>query len=64
MVFRAKAPLRNSFCGGGTSGAGHLLLYCPISKGGAIVSELGRLGGQVVAFAFEGRGLQTWRVHG
>jgi D-glycero-alpha-D-manno-heptose-7-phosphate kinase len=48
----------------GAGGGGHLLLYCPISKKGAIASELGRLGGQVVAFAFEGRGLQTWRVRG
>jgi D-glycero-alpha-D-manno-heptose-7-phosphate kinase len=46
----------------GAGGGGHLLVYCPIAKRHAIAGEMERLGGRVVPFAFEERGLQTWRV--
>lgn len=46
----------------GAGGGGHLLLYCPIEKKYAIAAEMERLGGRIVRFAFEERGLQTWRV--
>jgi D-glycero-alpha-D-manno-heptose-7-phosphate kinase len=46
----------------GAGGGGHLLVYCPIERKHAIASEMERRGGRVVPFAFEWRGLQTWRV--
>ncbi len=46
----------------GAGGGGHLLLYCPIERKPAIAEGMERLGGRIVRFAFEGRGLQTWRV--
>ena len=46
----------------GAGGGGHLLLYCPIEKKHQIAEELVRLGGSVVPFAFEDRGLQVWRA--
>lgn len=46
----------------GAGGGGHLLLYCPVEKKHTIASEMERLGGKIVPFAFEERGLQTWRV--
>ncbi|MCK4304424.1 MAG: GHMP kinase [Candidatus Eisenbacteria sp.] len=46
----------------GAGGGGHLLIYCPVEKKHAIASQMERLGGRVVRFAFESRGLQTWRV--
>lgn len=46
----------------GAGGGGHLLIYCPIEKKHQIASAMERLGGRVVSFAFEERGLQTWRV--
>jgi len=44
----------------GAGGGGHLLLYCPISRKPAVAAQLEELGGRVVPFAFEDRGLQTW----
>ena len=46
----------------GAGGGGHLLLYVPISKKQSIAHEMERLGGRMVRFAFEDRGLQAWRV--
>lgn len=46
----------------GAGGGGHLLFYCPIEAKHTIAAELTRHGGRVVPFAFEWRGLQTWRV--
>lgn len=46
----------------GAGGGGHLLFYCPIEAKHAIAAEMERHGGRVVPFAFEWRGLQTWRA--
>ena len=46
----------------GAGGGGHLLIYCPIEAKHAIAGQMERHGGRVVPFAFEWRGLQTWRV--
>jgi D-glycero-alpha-D-manno-heptose-7-phosphate kinase len=46
----------------GAGGGGHLLIYCPIEAKRAIAAEMECRGGRVVPFAFEWRGLQTWRV--
>ncbi|MBP6875921.1 MAG: GHMP kinase [Candidatus Eisenbacteria bacterium] len=57
---RAAGALGGKILGAG--GGGHLLIYCPIEKKSAIASALAGLGGRIVPFAFEERGLQTWRV--
>ena len=46
----------------GAGGGGHLLFYGPIEAKHTIAAEMERHGGRVVPFAFEWRGLQTWRV--
>lgn len=55
--------LRNGALGGkiaGAGGGGYLLLYCPFEKKHRIAAEMEKMGGQVVDFGFESRGLQTW----
>jgi D-glycero-alpha-D-manno-heptose-7-phosphate kinase len=37
-----------------------MLLYCPFDRKHLVAAALERLGGQVVDFGFELRGLQTW----
>ena len=44
----------------GAGGGGYLLVYCEFGKKHIIAEELEKLGGQVVDFTFENRGLQTW----
>ena len=44
----------------GAGGGGYLLLYCPFDRKHVVAAALERLGGQVVNFGFELRGLQTW----
>ena len=46
----------------GAGGGGHLLIYCPFQKKHIIAEHLERAGAEVVNFAFEQRGLQTWEV--
>ena len=46
----------------GAGGGGYLLLYVPFQRKHLIARDLERLGGQVVDFDFEFRGLQSWRV--
>jgi len=46
----------------GAGGGGFLLCFSPFERRPAIARALTALGGQVVPFAFEGRGLQTWVV--
>ena len=45
----------------GAGGGGYLLIYCQYNKH-IIARELQRVGGEVVDFAFENNGLQTWEV--
>jgi D-glycero-alpha-D-manno-heptose-7-phosphate kinase len=44
----------------GAGGGGYMLLYCPFDRKHLIAAVLERLGGQVVDFGFDLRGLQTW----
>jgi D-glycero-alpha-D-manno-heptose-7-phosphate kinase len=44
----------------GAGGGGYLLLYCPFDRKHMAAAALERLGGQVVDFGFDWRGLQTW----
>lgn len=48
----------------GAGGGGYLLLYCPFDRKHVIAEELEELGGQVVDFSFELKGLQTWEGEG
>lgn len=44
----------------GAGGGGYLLLYCPFDRKHVVAPVLEKLGGQVVGFGIEPRGLQTW----
>lgn len=44
----------------GAGAGGYLLFYCPFKEKHRIAQKLEQLGGQVVEFGFEPRGLQTW----
>jgi D-glycero-alpha-D-manno-heptose-7-phosphate kinase len=46
----------------GAGGGGYLLLYCRFDRKHRVAETLERLGGQVVEFGFESRGLQTWEA--
>ncbi len=48
----------------GAGGGGYLLVYCPFDKKHIIATELEKIGGQVVKFGFDEKGLQTWEVDG
>jgi D-glycero-alpha-D-manno-heptose-7-phosphate kinase len=48
----------------GAGGGGYLLLYCQFPKKHRVAEQLEQMGGQVVEFGFEPRGLQTWEVNG
>jgi D-glycero-alpha-D-manno-heptose-7-phosphate kinase len=47
----------------GAGGGGYMLLYCEFEKKHKVAEALNKLGASATEFAFEGRGLQTWRVH-
>ena len=62
-----ETALKHGALGGkilGAGGGGYLLLYCAFDKKHIIAAELEKLGGQVVSFTFDRRGLQTWEVRG
>ncbi len=46
----------------GAGAGGYLLIYAPFNKRHTIAKELKRLGGQIVDFDFEFRGLRTWEI--
>src|SRR5215469_5393766 len=47
----------------GAGGGGYMLLYCQFEKKHKVMQALKVLGASVKEFAFEMRGLQTWRTH-
>lgn len=47
----------------GAGGGGFMLLYCPFERRTQLAQVLTRAGATVTPFAFESRGLQTWRIH-
>ncbi|MEW5759979.1 MAG: GHMP kinase, partial [Candidatus Thermoplasmatota archaeon] len=56
---------KNGALGGkilGAGGGGYLLLYCEFDKKHIIAEKLERLGGEIVEFGFEDKGLQTWEI--
>ena len=48
----------------GAGGGGYLLLFCEFDKKQNVIAKLQELGGQIVDFSFDFRGLQTWEVGG
>ncbi len=46
----------------GAGGGGYLLVYAPFNRRHIIAEELERLGGQMVTFDFEFKGLRTWEI--
>jgi D-glycero-alpha-D-manno-heptose-7-phosphate kinase len=58
-----EAARREGALGGkilGAGGGGYLLLYCPFDRKHRIAPALESLGGQIVDFGFDLRGLTTW----
>lgn len=47
----------------GAGGGGYLLVFCQFDKKHFIAEQLEKSGGQVVEFAFEYQGLQTWEMN-
>jgi len=59
-----ETALRTGALGGrvlGTGGGGVLLLYCMFDKKHLVAKRLEEMGGKVMDFSFEFRGLSTWR---
>lgn len=47
----------------GAGGGGYMLLYCQFEKKHKVAEAMKKLGATPTEFAFEHRGLQTWRAH-
>jgi D-glycero-alpha-D-manno-heptose-7-phosphate kinase len=47
----------------GAGGGGYMLLYCQFEKKHRVAEAVKKLGALPTEFAFEGQGLQTWRIH-
>ena len=46
----------------GAGGGGFLMIYCHFDKKRKVAERMEKLGGEIVDFQFEERGLQTWRI--
>lgn len=57
---RKKGALGGKILGAG--GGGYLLVYAPFNRRHIIAEELERLGGKMVTFDFEFKGLRTWEI--
>jgi D-glycero-alpha-D-manno-heptose-7-phosphate kinase len=61
-----KEAKRSGAIGGkllGAGGGGYLLLLCEFDKRYIVAETLEKMGGKVMHFAFEDRGLQTWKMN-
>ena len=47
----------------GAGGGGYMLLYCEFQKKHKVLEAMKKMGILPTEFAFENRGLQTWRIH-
>ena len=47
----------------GAGGGGYMLLYCEFEKKHKVAEAMKKLGASPTEFAFENRGLQSWRIH-
>lgn len=57
---------KNGAIGGkllGAGGGGYLLLLCEFNKWHIVAEKLAMLGGRIVNFAFDFKGLQTWQLN-
>ena len=59
QLAKKHGALGGKLCGAG--GGGYLLLFVPYARQHEVRRALGEAGGQIASFAFEERGLQTWR---
>jgi D-glycero-alpha-D-manno-heptose-7-phosphate kinase len=48
----------------GAGGGGYMIFYCDFEQKHRVGEAVKRLGAQPVEFAFEPRGMQTWRING
>ena len=46
----------------GAGGGGYMFFYCPFDRKHTVSEQLERLGAEVVPFAFDRHGLQSWEV--
>ncbi len=46
----------------GAGGGGYLLIYAPFNRKHIVAEELQGLGGEIVDFEFEFKGLRTWEI--
>ena len=46
----------------GAGGGGFFMIYCRFDKKHKVSERLEQLGGEIIDFQFEGKGLQTWRI--
>jgi D-glycero-alpha-D-manno-heptose-7-phosphate kinase len=46
----------------GAGGGGFMMIYCQFAKRHKVAERLKKLGGEIIDFQFEERGLQTWRM--
>ena len=46
----------------GAGGGGYMLLYCEFEKKHKVAEAMRKLGASPTEFAFESRGLQSWRI--
>jgi len=46
----------------GAGGGGHLILFCEPEKKYQIIEQMERLGGKIVNFHYNPKGLETWRI--
>lgn len=46
----------------GAGGGGHLLLFCDPDKKFKIIQEMEKIGGKIVKFHYNPKGLETWKV--
>jgi D-glycero-alpha-D-manno-heptose-7-phosphate kinase len=47
----------------GAGGGGYLLLFCEFNRRHIVAEKLERMGGKIMNFTFEYKGLQTWKVN-
>lgn len=47
----------------GAGGGGHLLFLCEFDKWHIVAESLEKLGGKIISFTFDSRGMQSWKVN-
>ena len=47
----------------GAGGGGHLLLFCDPNKKQRVIEELEKIGGKIIDFHFNPKGLEVWKLN-